>query len=647
MKSRLYKIFVESPHLEYVMLFLSLVVTFSTKIYRLESIEFTNVATVVLLTLIPDLSFILFCIMGISLLYYFLPKKISVRISLIFACAVLLWSICNYFWVRKSGVQLQPGMLFLFIKNFREFLPLVGSYLASQKAIMIILSLAVVAAITFVGYKIIAISPAKKSTKFPAKSLLINATILAILTILDASLSHNKSESLSIQNLSFSSHAHAISSSIIECTTVKQKVAKNVSIPLIGQRKLTAPKDNKNKPNVVVILLESVSYKAFTNGEKINNTPTISKFANNGMKFTNTYVLASHTTKAIWSTLTSVTPSVAPDYLEAIPMEKPYESLITILSRNGYRSAFFEMSKGSFECGPGLAHNLGFDWAWFRENLEQPDSNLGYMSGDDCKLIDPATKWMTSKKGPFILTIMTAVSHDPFVLPKSFGKPVANTIYGRYLQTINYTDHFVDMLYKRLEELNLAENTLICILGDHGTSFRNKDSVTRWHPYDEVVRVPWIIYWPNHIEPKTITALTSQLDVTPSILSLLGWDVSKAGFEGKVAYKDIDPKRKVFFSSWYKNSPIGSVEAGIKTIYYPYMDSVIQYNLITDPNEEHAILNVKNKEEIKKELTDWQTNSTKIEILPDSHTEQLFYKHWKTSNTGDYAWAYYVKQPKE
>ncbi len=643
MRSRLYKIFVESPHLEYVMLFLSLVVTFSTKIYRLESIEFTNVATVLLLTLIPDLSFILLCIIGISLIYYFLPKRISVRISLIFACAVLIWSICNYFWVRKSGVQLQPGMLFLFIKNFREFLPLVGSYLASQKAIMLILSMGVIAAVVFVGYKIVSISPAKKSSRFPAKVILINLVILAIITILDISLSHNNSESLPIQNLSFSSHAHAISSSIMQYTSAKPKIAKNVSIPLIGQRKLTLPKDTKNKPNVVVILLESVSYKAFTNGEKINNTPTISKFADNGMKFTNTYVLASHTTKAIWSVSTSVTPSIGPNYLEAIPMEKPYESLATILARDGYRSAFFEMSKGSFECGPGLAHNLGFDWAWFRENLEQPDTNLGYMSGDDCKLIDPATKWLTSKKSPFLLTIMTAVSHDPFVVPKSFGKPTAKTMYGKYLQTINYTDHFVDMLYKRLQELGLAQNTLICILGDHGTSFRNKDSVTRWHPYDEVVRVPWILYWPNHIKPKTITSLSSQLDVTPSILSLLGWDISDANFEGKVAYKAPDPNRRVFFSSWYKNSPIGSVKAGLKTIYYPYMDSIIEYNLLTDPNEEHTILNVQDKEKIKKELIDWQANSTKIEIQPDSHTEQLLYEHWQTTNTGDYAWAYYVK----
>ena len=46
------------------------------------------------------------------------------------------------------------------------------------------------------------------------------------------------------------------------------------------------------------------------------------------------------------------------------------ESLATILGRHGYRSGFFEMSRGPWEGAPGLFANLGFDLGWFRENLQ-------------------------------------------------------------------------------------------------------------------------------------------------------------------------------------------------------------------------------------------------------------------------------------
>ena len=95
---------------------------------------------------------------------------------------------------------------------------------------------------------------------------------------------------------------------------------------------------------------------------------------------------------------------------DAYSEAKPYESLATILGRTGYRTAFFEMSKGNFECAPGFFSNMGFDWAWFRENLEDPSAYIGYLGGDDCRMIEPAFEWIKAGARPFFLLMITSVA---------------------------------------------------------------------------------------------------------------------------------------------------------------------------------------------------------------------------------------------
>ena len=157
------------------------------------------------------------------------------------------------------------------------------------------------------------------------------------------------------------------------------------------------------------------------------------------------------------------------------------------------------MSKGSFECGPGFFTNLGFDWVWFRENLGDESAHLGYLSGDDCRMIEPAMEWLMAQPGAAILAMITSVSHDPYDVPMWFDEP-KEELYDKYLQSLRYTDYFLKQLCHALKERGLEENTILCVLGDHGTSFRSNTGFARWSPCEEVIRVPWLIRWPGRLE---------------------------------------------------------------------------------------------------------------------------------------------------
>ena len=190
-----------------------------------------------------------------------------------------------------------------------------------------------------------------------------------------------------------------------------------------------------------------------------------------------------------------------------------------------------------------------------------------------------------------------------------------------------------------------GENTLLCVMGDHGTTFRSEMDFARWRPYEEVIRVPWVIHWPGHVEAgRKIDWPCSQLDVTPTILSLLGFDISRAGFEGRDELVEGEADRRMYFSSWYSERPIGFVEGERKVVYWPYVDKVFEYDLGEDPGEDRPLkVEGERAERAKREIMDWQ-NTSQMVIDPRRQTEDFVYDHWRTLSAGSSGWAYYLKE---
>ena len=445
--------------------------------------------------------------------------------------------------------------------------------------------------------------------------------------------------------VNFSSHWHALTWMAGRGHVNSGLSTQNREIPHICERQGGLPQSPPGElPNVVLVLLESISHSATSLADpELATTPHLTQLAREGVEFRVTRVPVSHTTKAFWAALSGSTPIIeAAGYSEAIVMDSPYEGLPSLLAKVGYRNAFFEMSKGSFECAPGLFHNLGFDWAWFRENLEDPSAHIGVMGGDDFRMIEPAMKWAADGTQPFFLTMITTVAHEPFTVPQWYG-PVKNDPDAAYIQATKFTDDFLGRLCRELENQQLAKNTILCVIGDHGTSLRQKGGNARWHPFEEVLRVPWVIRWPGHIKPgRVIKQARSQMDVTPTILELIGYDISEAGFDGQDALAATYSTRRQYFSSWYANAPMGFVEGDQKFVYWPYVDKLFEYDLAADPQEENPIQIINGrKNEITLEIMRWR-EASQIEIDSKRFVEVLLFSHWRTFCSGRSGWAYYV-----
>lgn len=577
--------------------------------------------------------------------YRLRPRSGTARVMLVVSVVVLFWSVLNTAWLLATGVQLQPSIIPALGYDPRQFAGIIEDYILRYLPISIACATVVLAVIGWLVVRMV--RPVRIRHENGRRLRPVAMAVLLIPAAWFAGKSATAGAELSFEThaaLGFSSHWYALASLFTGPTEQAADETATRYVPRVGERDIRPPDPPREKwPNIVLILLESVSHDSSSFGPAgRNTTPHLEQIASEGVRFVNTRVPVSQTGKAYWATLSGATPEIHHDYSEALLVDKPYESIATLLRNSGYRSAFFEMSNGTFECAPAVFVNMGFDYGWWFENLEDPSAALGYLAGDDFRMIDPAMAWTEEEDAPFLLMMITSVAHDPFEVPAWYGENSGDR-WQDYLHSIRYTDDFVRAVDERLKERGIFDDTIMCVIGDHGEGFRADARRGRWVPYEEVIRVPWVLRWPGHVAAgREIDWPCSQLDVTPTLLSLLGFDISRAGFDGLDALSPIDPNRRLYFSSWFDKSPLGFVEGDRKVVYWPYLNQVGQYDLETDPGEMHLeLLEGPAGDEAIADVTRWRMES-RLFFDARRFRERLVFDHWHIFASGRSAWAYYV-----
>lgn len=110
---------------------------------------------------------------------------------------------------------------------------------------------------------------------------------------------------------------------------------------------------------------------------------------------------------------------------------------------------------------------------------------------------------------------------NPLVHPRMAARDLEH-ILALYDGEIAWTDYHVGMMLDDLEERGLLENTIVAIVSDHGEEFfEHGRKGHRFTLYDEVIRIPMILWYPNKIPAGLrIDEPTSIIDIFPTLLEL-------------------------------------------------------------------------------------------------------------------------------
>jgi arylsulfatase A-like enzyme len=159
---------------------------------------------------------------------------------------------------------------------------------------------------------------------------------------------------------------------------------------------------------------------------------------------------------------------------------------------------------------------------------------------------------------------------------------------------IRLVDDHIAMLRAKLQELGVAEKTIIVVTADHGDEFFEHGRKGHHRTlYDEILRVPLIVYVPGAKPQRSeVTMETSTIDIMPTVLGLVGAAVPP-GVEGTdltgIAYLGQAEWNRTTVAELYRteslNCQVSLRRTGEKLIHH-FNDRLVEaYDIATDPGE--------------------------------------------------------------
>jgi arylsulfatase A-like enzyme/Flp pilus assembly protein TadD len=120
---------------------------------------------------------------------------------------------------------------------------------------------------------------------------------------------------------------------------------------------------------------------------------------------------------------------------------------------------------------------------------------------------------------PFFLWLHYFDAHAPHAAPE----PFASRFDDDYLAEVSHVDHEVGRVLDEIEALGLRERTLVVLTADHGEGRGDHGEESHaYFVYDTVIRVPLLFLGAGIPAGTRIGAMVRLVDVTPTVLDLLG-----------------------------------------------------------------------------------------------------------------------------
>jgi len=268
--------------------------------------------------------------------------------------------------------------------------------------------------------------------------------------------------------------------------------------------------------NVVVVVEESFG-AGFVGayGDSRNLTPNFDRLAAEGLLFRNAYATGTRTVRG----LEAITLSFPPIPSESIVKRSGSENMANwgkVMSDNGYHTSFLYGGYGYFDNMNHFYRSNGFDIS-DRTNIPQPEfSNIWGVSDED--LFRHALDYFDGihQSGqPFFSIIMTTSNHTPYTFPS--GIPGVPAEGGGRKAGVRYADYALGRLFEMAPQHAWFDSTLFIIVADHDARVygRAQVPVSRY-------RIPLLVFAPGRVAPGTVEAPTSQMDIAPTVLGLLG-----------------------------------------------------------------------------------------------------------------------------
>ena len=440
--------------------------------------------------------------------------------------------------------------------------------------------------------------------------------------------------------------------------------------PALGAR--AAKSDIKSRPNFLFILADDLGWSQVgCYGSNFYETPNIDRLAREGMRFTDAYAACPVCSPTRASIMTGKYPArlhltdfIAggsfpyekynqPEWQKYLPLEEI--TIAEVLKAAGYATASFGKWHLSIDKKPpkSLPYNpdkQGFDeyFVTYKPSSKtDPESDAHNAEAITQKSLEFMER---HKNEPFFLYVSHNTIHAPVMGKKKLvqkyrSKPGAdlpqnNPFLGAMIEEL---DKSTGRLLKKLDELKIADKTIVIFFGDNGGLEKDAKQTPlrsgKANLYEGGIREPLIVRWPGVVTPgKTCGEPVTSVDFFPTFLEIAGLkDRAKKPIDGVSLVPVLNQSGKLdrravywHYPHYHSSSigPCGAVRAGDYKLIEWFDESICGpgnefelYNLNKDIGEQNNLAKKmpKRVEKLKKMLSNWRTevNAQILTLNPD------------------------------
>lgn len=286
----------------------------------------------------------------------------------------------------------------------------------------------------------------------------------------------------------------------------------------VGLLGLTAERTlaQNRSPNILVFIADDAGWRdSGAYGNEIIRTPNIDELAGSGLKFNEAYLTTSSCSPSRISLLSGKYPHETGTEDLHMPVSEDVKLLPSYLREVGYHTGLI-----------GKGH-LG---EWGKEQFEFVRESTAvdrFESFLDIRGEKPFFSWIGFREPHRPHTKVADEPHDPArvrVPPYLANLPATREDLASYYDEISHMDTAIGAYIDELESRGLRDNTFVVFLSDNGAPFPGAKGTV----YDEGIKTPLIVSWPNEIEPGAEYAgLTSLIDFAPTVLNVADIPVPK------------------------------------------------------------------------------------------------------------------------
>ncbi len=457
-----------------------------------------------------------------------------------------------------------------------------------------------------------------------------------------------------------------------------------------------AAADSLRAPNVVLVITDDQGYGDIgAHGNPVIQTPAMDKLYAECVRLTQFHVdpTCSPTRAALMSGRYSNRTGVWHTIMGRSLMSPDELTLAEVFQANGYRTGMFgkwhlgdnyplrpedqgfdyavRHGGGGVGQGPDYWDNDYFDDTYWRNGVTEPFS--GYCT--DVWFREAIEFVRRNQDRPFFCYIATNAPHGPLLVDDKYAQPYrdqnVSEAMAKFYGMITNIDENLQLLRDELQQLGLAENTILIFMTDNGTANgwepRRRDGWqgfnagmrgTKGSEYDGGHRVPFLIHWPDGelTGGRDVHQLTAHVDVLPTLVELCGLDKPDGpDLDGvslhSILHGDVDAllERTLFVHSQRIAVPEKWRKTAVMTRQWRLVNGRELYDILADPGQQTdvAAANTQVVQSLTRQYDAWweslkptfdQFVRIGLGAAQDNPT-QLMSHDWLTTEQNQSAWS--------